>query len=103
MACISGTMRDHTHHDKRKAGTIIDFTPNFDRDDGNRNEWKSWMDQTNKDEIDRFPKGTVVNEIIVTTTDTIRYGYMQELFVIRTIIRIFSIFWINISLKVIFS
>jgi hypothetical protein len=34
------------------------------------------MDQTNKDEIDNFPKGSVPNELIVTTSDTIRYGFM---------------------------
>jgi dynein heavy chain len=40
------------------------------------NEWKSWIDFTNKDEIDQFPKNSKPNEIIVTTVDTIRYGYM---------------------------
>ena len=40
------------------------------------NEWKNWMEFTNREEIDQFPKGTVVSEIIVTTVDTIRYGYM---------------------------
>jgi hypothetical protein len=34
------------------------------------------MDQTNKDEIDNFPKQSVPSELIVTTVDTIRYGYM---------------------------
>jgi dynein heavy chain len=40
------------------------------------NEWKNWMDFTNKDEIDQFPKDSIVNEIIVTTVDTIRYSFM---------------------------
>ena len=40
------------------------------------NEWKNWMDFTNKEEIDQFPKGSVPQELIVTTVDTIRYGYM---------------------------
>lgn len=40
------------------------------------NTWENWMDQTNKDEIDQFPKGSNANEIIVTTMDTIRYGFL---------------------------
>ena len=47
------------------------------------------MDQTNKDEIDQFPKGSVPNELIVTTTDTIRYGFMQELFIMNSIPSLF--------------
>jgi len=45
------------------------------------NEWKNWMDFTNKETIDEFPKGSVVNEIIVTTVDVIRYGYMLDMFI----------------------
>jgi dynein heavy chain len=47
------------------------------------------MDQTNKDEIDNFPKGSVPNELIVTTSDTIRYGYMQEMFIMNDIPSLF--------------
>jgi dynein heavy chain len=47
------------------------------------------MDQTNKDEIDNFPKGSVPNELIVTTSDTIRYGFMQELFIMNSIPSLF--------------
>jgi dynein heavy chain len=47
------------------------------------------MDQTNKDEIDNFPKGSVPNELIVTTADTIRYGYMQEMFIMNDIPSLF--------------
>jgi dynein heavy chain len=47
------------------------------------------MDGTNKDEIDNFPKGSVPSEIIVTTVDTIRYSYMQELFVVNNIRSLF--------------
>ena len=47
------------------------------------------MDQTNKDEIDHFPKNSVPNELIVTTTDTIRYGFMQELFIMNSIPSLF--------------
>ena len=53
------------------------------------NEWQNWMDQTNKDEIDNFPKGSVANELIVTTADTIRYGYMQEMFIMNDIPSLF--------------
>jgi dynein heavy chain len=47
------------------------------------------MDQTNKDEIDNFPKNAIPNELIVTTVDTIRYGYMQELFIMNDIPSLF--------------
>jgi dynein heavy chain len=53
------------------------------------NEWKNWMEFTNKEEIDQFPKGTPVSEIIVTTVDTLRYGYMQELFIMHDIRSLF--------------
>jgi dynein heavy chain len=47
------------------------------------------MDQTNKDEIDNFPKNSVPNELIVTTVDTIRYGYMEEMFIMNDIPSLF--------------
>lgn len=47
------------------------------------------MDFTNKEEIDQFPKGSVPQELIVTTVDTIRYGYMQELFIMNNIRSLF--------------
>jgi len=53
------------------------------------NEWKNWMEFTNKEEIDNFPKNSIVNEIIVTTVDTIRYGYMLELFIMNNIRSLF--------------
>lgn len=53
------------------------------------NEWENWMDQCNKDELDNFPKGSVPNEIVVTTIDTIRYGYLQELFIMNSIPSLF--------------
>ena len=46
-----------------------------------KNEWKHWMDLVNKDTLDQFPKGTQVQDIIVTTIDTIRYSYLQEFFI----------------------
>lgn len=53
------------------------------------NEWKNWMDNTDKDKIDDFPRGSVVSEIVVTTMDTIRYGYMQEMFILNDIKTLF--------------
>lgn len=47
------------------------------------------MDFTNKEDIDQFPKGAVAQELIVTTVDTIRYGYMQELFIANDIRSLF--------------
>jgi dynein heavy chain, axonemal len=46
-----------------------------------KNEWKHWMDLVNKDSLDQFPKGTQVQDIIVTTIDTIRYNFLQEFFI----------------------
>jgi dynein heavy chain len=47
------------------------------------------MDLNTKGEIDDFPKGSVVNEIIVTTVDSIRYGYMLEMFITNEIRSLF--------------
>lgn len=41
-----------------------------------KNEWKHWMDLVNKDSLDQFPKNTQVQDIIVTTIDTIRYNHL---------------------------
>jgi dynein heavy chain len=46
-----------------------------------KNEWKHWMDLVNKDTLDQFPKNTQVQDIIVTTVDTIRYNHLQEFFI----------------------
>jgi dynein heavy chain len=53
------------------------------------NTWKNWVDFSNKDEVDQFPKGSIPNEIIVTTVDTIRYGYMLEFFIMNDIRTLF--------------
>lgn len=47
------------------------------------------MDFTNKDKIDDFPKNSKVNEIIVTTMDTIRYGFMLNMFIVNDIRTLF--------------
>jgi len=51
--------------------------------------WKGWTTFANKDEIDQFPKNSVPNEIVVTTVDTIRYGYMLEFFIMNDIRTLF--------------
>ena len=52
-------------------GTVYDYVYFPDK-----NEWKAWLDLTNKDDIDKFPKDAQVQEIIVTTVDKIRYSYI---------------------------
>jgi dynein heavy chain len=54
-----------------------------------KNEWKHWMDLVNKDNLDQFPKNTQVQDIIVTTIDTIRYSYLQEFFIMNEIQSLF--------------
>jgi len=53
------------------------------------NAWKNWMEFTDKSKIDCFPKGSIVQDIIVTTNDVIRYGYMLEMFVMHNIPTLF--------------
>lgn len=65
-------------------GTIYDYCYIPDQ-----NKWQNWMDFTNKDDIDKFPKGSIVNELIVTTPETIKYGYMQEFFILNDIRSLF--------------
>ena len=42
------------------------------------NEWKQWMELVDKEKLDNFPRNTQVQDIIVTTVDTIRYQYIME-------------------------
>ena len=42
------------------------------------NEWKQWMDLVDKEKLDDFARGTQVQDIIVTTVDTIRYQFIME-------------------------
>ena len=65
-------------------GTIYDY-----RYIPAENGWKNWMEFTDKDKIDQFPKGSVVQEIIVTTMDTIRYGFLLEFFIMNDIKTLF--------------
>ena len=57
-------------------GTIYDYVYFPDK-----NEWKHWMDLVNKEQLDNFPKNTQVQDIIVTTIDTVRYSFLQEFFI----------------------
>jgi dynein heavy chain len=43
-----------------------------------KDEWAPWMSLTDKDQIDNFPKESIVQDIVVTTIDTIRYSFIQE-------------------------
>ena len=54
-------------------GTIFDYVYFPEK-----NEWKNWMELTDKEQIDKFPKDAVVQEIVVTTIDNIRYSYIQQ-------------------------
>jgi len=47
------------------------------------------MDGIDKEKLDDFPKGTNPSEIVVTTIDTVRYGYMQEMFIMNDIRTLF--------------
>lgn len=53
-------------------------------------KWQYWMEFTNKDQIDQFPKGSMVQELIVTSPETIKYGYMQKVFIMNGIKSLFS-------------
>jgi len=53
------------------------------------NSWKNWMDGIDKEKIHDFPKGTNPSEIVITTVDTVRYGYMQEMFIMNDIRTLF--------------
>ena len=59
-------------------GVVYDYVYFPAEDDPNEAGWKHWMDLTNKEEIDMFPRDSVVQDIVVTTVDTIRYSYIQE-------------------------
>jgi len=42
------------------------------------NTWKNWLDLTDPSQRDKFPEGTLVQDIVVTTIDSIRYSYILE-------------------------
>jgi dynein heavy chain len=47
------------------------------------------MDDTNKDDLDNFGKDIKVQEIIVTTIDTVRYSYIQKFCILNEIPTLF--------------
>ena len=57
--------------------------------DEEKNEWKNWMDDVNKEDIDNFGKDAKVQDIIVTTVDTQRYSYIQKFCIINEIPTLF--------------
>lgn len=65
-------------------GTCYDyvyFPTGYSQDKGDKisfekNVWKSWNDMTNKENIDKFPADSQVQDITVTTMDKIRYSYL---------------------------
>jgi len=54
-------------------GTIFDYVYFSEK-----NSWSSWLDLSKKEDVDKFPKDTSVQDIVVTTVDKIRYSYIQE-------------------------
>ena len=69
---------------KFDKGTIFDYVY-----DPKENTWKQWMEDVNKDEISNFPKEAKVQDIIVTTVDTIRYSYIQKFCILNEIPTLF--------------
>lgn len=53
------------------------------------NSWLHWMDLVDKEAIDKFPKGTHVQDIVVTTVDTVRYSHIQEYCIMNKIPTLF--------------
>jgi len=53
-------------------GTIYDYV----FFGGDKQYWKHWQDLVNKENLDNYPKGTQVQNIVVTTIDTIRYSHI---------------------------
>jgi dynein heavy chain len=41
-------------------------------------QWRPWLDLTDRDQVDNFPRDAVSQDIVVTTVDTIRYSFIQE-------------------------
>lgn len=54
-------------------GTIYDYVY-----DSTKNSWRPWTDLADMTARDKFPEGTVVQDIVVTTIDSIRYSYIVE-------------------------
>lgn len=61
-------------------GTIYDYVYN-----PKTQEWAGWMKLVSEEDLGNFPASKQPQEIIVTTTDTIRYSYIQEWFINNSI------------------
>lgn len=57
--------------------------------DPEKNEWRHWMADIDKDSIDKFPREMPVQEIVVTTVDTVRYSYIQRFCILNNIPTLF--------------
>jgi len=47
------------------------------------------MELVNKEACDNFPVGSIPQEIIVTTPETVKYSYLQRLFIMNNISSLF--------------
>lgn len=69
---------------KFDRGLIFDYMYDVEK-----NEWRHWMDDVNKETIDDFGKEARVQEIIVTTVDTVRYSFIQKFCILNEIPTLF--------------
>jgi len=69
---------------KFDRGLIYDYLYDVEK-----NEWRHWMDDVDKDQIDNFGRDAKPQEIIVTTVDTIRYSFIQKFCIINEIPTLF--------------
>ena len=53
------------------------------------NTWKNWLDMADASQRDKFPDGTIVQDIVVTTIDSIRYSYILEFNIMHNIPTLF--------------
>lgn len=65
-------------------GTIYDYVYYSDS-----NTWKSWLDLSDPGQRDKFQEGTLVQDIVVTTIDSIRYSYILEMNILNNIPTLF--------------
>ena len=47
------------------------------------------MDLVDKEKCDNFPVGSIPQEIIVTTAETVKYSHLQKLFIMNNIRSLF--------------
>jgi len=71
-------------HNCFDRGTIYDYVYN-----STENHWKPWTEMAGNEPRDKFPEGTVVQDIVVTTIDSLRYSYIMENNIINKIPTLF--------------